>query len=156
MLMTVARRVVPVVCLFLAVLLPSAAAAQQASPPTIRRFLELTGAAQLSVRAMETMLPAQRAANPQIPAAFWDAFMARARRDMHQLIDSLVPIYATHFTQVQMEQLVRFYESPLGRHLTTVQPQLNQVTMETGQRWGAVIGQQVAESLARAGVTLPR
>jgi hypothetical protein len=51
---------------------------------------------------------------------------------------------------------VRFYESPLGRHLTTVQPQLNQVTMETGQRWGAVIGQQVAESLARAGVTLPR
>ncbi|HXM37461.1 MAG TPA: DUF2059 domain-containing protein [Gemmatimonadales bacterium] len=137
-------------------LTPSLVAQQSTSPDaaktaTIRRFLELTGAAQLSVRAMEAMVPAQRAANPQIPAAFWDAFMARAKRNVNQLVDSLVPIYAAHFTQPQLEQLLRFYESPDGRHLIEVQPLITQASIEVGQRWGATIGRQVAESLTAGG-----
>ncbi|MDP3909222.1 MAG: DUF2059 domain-containing protein [Gemmatimonadales bacterium] len=142
--------------------LATSAAAQDTAPraparqATIRRFLEITGAAQLSVTAMETMLPAQRAANPQIPAVFWDVFMARARRDVHQLIDSLIPVYAEHFTHAQMEEMVRFYESPLGRHLVRVQPRVTQRSMELGQRWGELLGQQVAESLMQAGVRGPQ
>src|SRR5689334_19455266 len=63
---------------------------------TIRHLLDLTGAARLALSGMEAMVPAQRAANPQIPAAFWDAFLARARRGLPQLVDALVPIYAAH------------------------------------------------------------
>ncbi len=98
------------------------------------------------------MVPAQRAANPQIPGAFWDAFLARARRDLPQLVDSLVPVYAAHLSQAELDQLVRFYESPLGKHLSEVQPQILQESMQVGQTWGGVIGRQVGESLSRSGV----
>lgn len=123
---------------------------------TIRRVLEITGAGQMALQAMEAMVPAQRTANPQIPAAFWDVFLARARRDMPRLVDSLVPVYAAHFTHAQMQELLRFYETPLGRHLIAVQPQIARTSMEVGQRWGSVIGQQVAESLSQAGVRPPQ
>lgn len=121
---------------------------------TARRFLELVGGAQVALRAMERALPAQRAANPQIPSAFWDAFVARARRSMPQLVDSMVPIYAAHFTRAELEQLVQFYQSPLGRHLTEVQPVLAQEGGLVGQRWGASIAREVGDSFARAGVHL--
>lgn len=118
----------------------------------IRRLLDLTGAARLALSGMEAMVPAQRAANPQIPAAFWTAFLARARRGLPQLVDSLVPVYASHFSQAELDQLVRFYESPIGKHLSEVQPLILQESMQVGQTWGAVIGREVGESLARSGV----
>jgi hypothetical protein len=99
---------------------------------------------------MEAVIPGQRAAMPQVPAAFWDAFLAHARRDMPQLVDSLVPIYAAHFTRAELDQLVRFYESPIGRRLAEVQPLITQESMQAGQRWGARIGGEVGDSLARA------
>ncbi len=123
-----------------------------AKATTIRRLLDLTGAARLALSGMEAMVPAQRAANPQIPGAFWDAFLARARRDLPQLVDSLVPVYAAHLSQAELDQLVRFYESPLGKHLSEVQPQILQESMQVGQTWGGVIGRQVGESLSRSGV----
>ncbi|MGH7530640.1 MAG: DUF2059 domain-containing protein [Gemmatimonadales bacterium] len=141
---------------------PTLGAQQPAGQPiapakraVIVRFLELTGAAQLSLQAMETMVPVQRTANPEIPGIFWDVFLARARRDVGMLIDSLVPIYNAHFSQEQMEELVRFQESTIGQHLTKVQPLITQASMQAGQRWGAEMGRQVAESLSAAGVTFP-
>jgi len=100
---------------------------------------------------MEAMMPAQRAANPQIPAAFWDAFLAHARREIPQLVDTLIPIYASHFTRPELDQLVRFYDSPLGRHLAEVQPTIAEESIQAGQRWGMVIGRDIGDSLARAG-----
>ena len=142
----------------LALVLGASAGAQQTRAPvdpataaTIRRLLDLTGAANTAVRSMEAMMPAQRAANPQIPAAFWDAFLAHARREIPQLVDTLIPIYASHFTRPELDQLVRFYDSPLGRHLAEVQPTIAQESIQAGQRWGMVIGRDIGDSLARAG-----
>jgi len=73
-------------------------------------------------------------------------------RSSQQLVDSMVPIYASHFSQAELEQLVRFYESPLGKRLNEVQPLIVQESMEAGQRWGATIGREVGESLAPGGV----
>ena len=95
------------------------------------------------------------AANPEIPGAFWDAFVAHARRDLNQFVDSMVPIYAARFDQQELEQLVRFYESPLGRHLTAEQPQILQESMQVGQRWGMRIGKAIGDSMRGAGVKAP-
>jgi hypothetical protein len=137
----------------LAVVTPAHAQQRPTDPATaatVRRLLDLTGAAKLALQNMEALLPAQRAANPQIPAAFWDAFLAHARRDIPQLVDSLIPIYAGHFTKAELDHLVRFYESPIGRRLAEQQPLILQESVQVGQRWGSAIGRQVGDSLARA------
>ena len=142
--------------------LAAPAATQQPRPvdpataAAVRQLLALTGAARLSVTAMEAMIPAQRAANPQIPAAFWDAFLAHARRDTTQLVNLLVPIYAAHLTRAELDELVRFYSSPVGRRLSAAQPAITQESIQAGQMWGAAIGKQVADSLTAAGVKPPQ
>jgi hypothetical protein len=141
----------------LANVVPSAPAGAQAADKAIliRRLLTLTRAAELAVTAMETSIPAQRAANPAIPKEFWDEFMVRARREMPQLVDAMVPVYDKHFTKPQLEQLVAFYESPVGRHLAKVQPEITVQSMQAGQQWGARIGTAVGQDLAKRGVKFP-
>jgi hypothetical protein len=141
----------------LASFVPSSQAAAQAPDKAalIRRLLVLTNAAELAVTAMETSIPAQRAANPTIPKEFWDEFMARARREMPQLVDAMLPVYDKHFTKPQLEQLVAFYESPVGRHLAKVQPEITVQSMQAGQKWGARIGAEVGQDLAKRGVKMP-
>jgi len=101
------------------------------------------------------MIGAQRETNPQIPTAFWDAFMAHARRDTTRLIDMLVPIYASHLTQSELEELIRFYMSPIGQRLTAVQPAIIQESTVAGQNWGELIARIVGDSLAQAQGNLP-
>jgi len=126
-----------------------------ATAAAARRLLTVTGAAKLALNSMETMINAQRGANPQIPEGFWDAFIAHARRDTTQLLDLLVPIYATHLTRDEIEQLIRFYESPIGKRLTAVQPMISQESMVAGQTWGEALGRIVGDSIAQATENLP-
>jgi hypothetical protein len=67
----------------------------------------------------------------------------------------LVPIYATHLTRDEIEQLIRFYESPVGRRLTAVQPMISQESMAAGQTWGEAVGRIVGDSISRATENLP-
>ena len=122
---------------------------------TIRHLLALTGSARLAVQGIEAMIPAQRIANPRIPEVFWDAFLAHARRDTTHFVELLIPIYAAHLTRAELEDLVCFYETPLGRHLAEVLPLIYEESIGAGQGWGARIGRQVAESLAQSGVPFP-
>ena len=141
---------------------PAAAQQQQASRPvdsasaaSARRLLAVTGATKLTLGTMQTMIAAQRNANPQIPPEFWDVFMAHARRDTTKLIDQLVPIYAAHLTRTELDDLVRFYTSPLGQRLTAAQPDILRESTVAGQQWGEVIGRMVGDSMARAQGNLP-
>lgn len=123
-----------------------------ATTAAIHRLLELTGTAEVALHGVEAMVRAQRTSNPQIPPAFWDALLARARRQMPQYVDSLIPIYRAHLTRAEVDQLVKFYESPIGRRVTEVTPVITQESMELGQRWGLTIGREVGDSLAHASV----
>jgi hypothetical protein len=156
------RAVLAAICGLVLTMSPAAAQQQPASGPVdsataavVRRLLATTGATKLMLSTMEQMIAAQRQVNPQIPAGFWDAFMARARRDTTQLIDMLVPIYAAHLTRSEIEELLRFYLSPVGQRLTAAQPDILRESTQAGQRWGAVIGREIGDSLMRAQENLP-
>ena len=134
---------------------PAARKVDPATAAAARRLLTVTGAVKLALNGMETMINQQRGASPQVPGAFWDAFTAHARRDTTQLLEMLVPIYATHLTRDEIEQLIRFYDSPIGKRLTAVQPLITQESMAAGQVWGEALGRTVGDSLARAAQNQP-
>ncbi|MGH7521847.1 MAG: DUF2059 domain-containing protein [Gemmatimonadales bacterium] len=134
---------------------PAARKVDPATAAAAQRLLTVTGAVKLALNGMETMINQQRGLNPQVPGAFWDAFLAHARRDTTQLLDLLVPIYATHLTRDEIEQLIRFYESPIGKRLTAVQPKITQESMAAGQTWGEAMGRIVGDSIARASENVP-
>lgn len=136
----------------LALLLPTAGFAQQAAGrmAVAHQVLEASGTIETMVAAMRANLPAQRMANPQIPAEFWTRFEARIIKDVPQLVDSIAVLYAQRFTQQELEGMLAFYRSPVGRRLRELQPGLVGESSAIGQRWGMRIGAEIGASLDAA------
>lgn len=126
---------------------PDTTAASAARLATAHRVLDASGAIETMVAAMRANLPAQRMASPQIPAEFWTRFEARISQDAPQLVDSIAVLYARRFTQDELESLLRFYQSPVGRRLRELQPSLVIESAAIGQRWGMRIGAEIGASL---------
>ena len=111
------------------------------------RLLRASGAADLMVTAMKANIPVQRTAMPQVPAAFWERFEQRLVTDSPQFLDSIAVVYAAVFPLQDLQQLIAFYESPLGRRLVAAQPAILTQSSAVGQRWGARLGAAVAATL---------
>ena len=154
-------RAVPLALLFLGfVVLPSTALSQSrktTDPEKLkvaRQLVEASGAEELILKGIELTLPAQRAQNPKIPDEFWDRFAARARADVGMLVDSLAPVYAARFSKAELDQLLAFYQSPVGRHLASEQGAIAQESQQLGLRWGTRVGAAIAVDLANEGKPL--
>jgi len=88
-------------------------------------------------------------ANPSIPAEFWTRFEARLTETLPQLIDSIAGLYAAKLTQPELDALLAFYTSPIGRRFRELQPMLVTESTAIGQRWGMRIGAEIGASLQR-------
>ena len=119
-----------------------------------RRVVQASGAEAIILKSIELTLPGQRAQSPTIPAEFWERFLVKARADVGVLVDSLAPVYATRFTKAELEQLLAFYESPVGRRVVADQPAIAQESQQLGMRWGTRMGAAIAVEMANEGKPL--
>ncbi len=135
-------------------------AAQDASPPP--PSAENVGLARLVLTAMgverqlgagvESALPAQRRLQSGIPAVFWDSLLAEMHHRGPEIVDSMAGTYATLFSAAQLRDLLAFYESPTGRRLAEVQPELLATMSAVAQRWGVRMAADVMKRLVDQGV----
>jgi len=128
--------------------------AQQLSKPTdklqlIRRVLELTKAADVAIASVDAGIQMQRIANPRVPQDFWNDLSQRARKEAPRFVESLVAIYDSQFSEEQLRELIRFYQTPIGKYLIQVQPTIAAQSMRAAQQWGSELGSQVAQDYAR-------
>src|SRR3990167_7910974 len=49
----------------------------------------------------------------------WDSLAARIHRQLPAIQDSLAPLYAARFTVEELQGLITFFESPLGRRFVS-------------------------------------
>lgn len=115
----------------------------------IRKAMEISGAGVNGVQVMETMVGQFKQALPDVPDEFWKEAMKEVSADA--LIDLIVPIYDKHFTHDEIKQMIAFYETPVGKKLSTTLPLITQEAMAAGQKWGEEIGQNVVEKLRKKG-----
>ena len=116
----------------------------------LRKLLVLMGSGKLGMQVMQQMIGQFKTTMPKVPAKFWADFMKEVRPD--DLIDLIVPIYDKHLNQGEVKAIIKFYESPAGKKLTSVLPQITQESMMAGQKWGMALGQKVVKRLQEQGI----
>lgn len=60
-----------------------------------------------------------------------------------QFVASVATIYGHAFTVPEMQQILAFYQTPVGQKLQSVTPGLTQQMVQAGHAWIAQIGEQV-------------
>ncbi len=142
------RRLLPLL-LVAALIAPAANGLSPATPPAkeakIRKVLQLTGSAQLGAQVINQLLGSFKTAMPQVPAAFWSDVQKEIRAD--DFVNLVIPIYARHFSDSDLDGLIAFYSSPLGQRVIHELPAVTSESVVAGQEWGRKLSAQI---LARA------
>lgn len=76
------------------------------------------------------------------------AYMAEAKETFTDIYHQLGAIYAEELTEAEMDEIISFYESDLGKKLASKQALLAQKGMAIGQTWGMKVG-QIAQKYAK-------
>lgn len=122
----------------------------------IRELVALTDAAQLqaifSRRLIDRVANAVTLFSPNMDARAMRVVREEATDVVQERIESgdalysvLYPVYEKHFNIFELNQLVTFYQSPLGQKLVRVSPQLLSESMALGQQWGLSLVPEIAQ-----------
>ena len=120
-----------------------AAAKGGAKMQKIHKLMKLTGASMIA----QQMLLRFKQALPQVPAAFWDRVMGK--QEIAELMDGVAHVYAKHLKVADVDGLIAFFSSPVGRRFVKLQPVLVRDSMTIGQAWGQKMSQRIQSELKK-------
>ena len=116
-----------------------------ARPSQLRRLLAATGEEKLVRDMSAEMLASARVAAEAAAKATGkpvQGFSAiEAAYEPEKLMEIVGSVYASHFSAAEIEEMLRFWESPTGKRLAGLQPQIVDETREALTKW---IGEHVA------------
>ena len=64
-----------------------------------------------------------------------------------ELVDMTARIYASHFTEAELKELLAFYQSPIGRKALAEEPTVLNEAMTQAGAWGDNLSQEVIDSM---------
>jgi len=124
--------------------------AQEASDEKIAELLEVTDTKDQFITGMQTMADLQKD-NPQtamLPEGFYDELIKEANsRFDAEFLPEIVDIYKQNLTTNEIDQLISFYKTDLGKMVLTKLPPVQVQTANAGMTWGQQLGMEVAEKL---------
>jgi hypothetical protein len=133
----------------------------------IKELMDITGSAQIgemfATAFLQQMTMALKSINPEIPPRAFtlleEEINAVIREEMLEkgsLYELIYPIYHKYLTLEDTRELIAFYNTPVGRKIIRVMPQLTQEAMHAGQLWGQsldpVMQQRIAKRLEKEGI----
>jgi len=116
----------------------------------IKTLLELTGSANLGIQMIDQIISSFSSGSSKIPESFWDTFRKEISSD--GLLNRIIPIYEKHYTEEDIDGLIKFYQSDLGKKVTASLPVVMQESMQAGQEWGREIAEKAINKLKEQGL----
>jgi hypothetical protein len=128
---------------------PAAPAAAPVLDPQKRadlvRLMQITGATRLGLQLFEQVLTSFKNVVPSAKDSFWTEF--RKEVSVDELTDRLLPIYDRHLSPAEVKELIRFYESPIGKKVLAAMPAITAESMQVGQTWGMELALRAKKKL---------
>lgn len=140
--------------LLLVVAFCTAAAQQQPVADTakhqdILKLLRVSGSSELGIQVMDQLMMTFEEILPDVPTEFWADFRNEVKAE--DLLDMMVPIYDKYYTHDDIRELIKFYESPVGKKMVDTMPLLLQESMQAGQEWGRALSEKMLQKLKEKG-----
>lgn len=124
-------------------------AAHQQKLALIRRLMDLTGGDKVADQMMDQMANALRSSEGASSAKFFEEF----RKEFHiqDVFDLQIAAYDKYFSMEDVQDAVRFYESPTGRRMIENTPKILAEITPQVIAMSQAAAQRVAKRLQEAG-----
>ena len=119
---------------------------------TLTKLFRVSNTEQTYEAAVKQMFSMYRQQLTNIPSEIWDDLEKEmSKTSMNDLISMLVPVYSKHLTIEDLNEIIEFYESPIGQKYAEKNPLIVQESMQVGQQWGQKIGMDFMNKLKEKG-----
>lgn len=125
------------------------AAAKQASEKQVRELMQVFGMNRMFTQMNSQMAGMMGQQLPCVPASYWNGFLDE--KSIDELTEKMVPVYQRHFTAEDIDGLLKFYRSPLGKKVVAEMPATMAEGMQVGQQWGKARGEAMMAELQKDG-----
>ena len=93
-----------------------------------------------------------RAQATSVPTEFWDMAEAKMNKELLDgILQIYIPLYKEYFTLEEIQELTRFYESPLGQKMSKTLPEMTVKAMQSSQQLTMRIAQELVAELKEKG-----
>ena len=118
----------------------------------LRKMIVVSGADATVKQLIPQMFAMMRQQLPNVPSKYWDEVEKEMMKTLvDDWVEMLIPIYHKRFTLSDLQGIIKFYESPVGKKMAAEQPLIASESMAVGQQWGVKIATKVEEALKAKG-----
>jgi len=117
---------------------------------TLKKMFEVSGAEETYKNVITQMISIYKQEYTDIRSEFWKEIENELlKTSLSDLAELLVPVYNKYMTKEDLESIIEFYESPIGKKFAKNQPMIVQESMQVGQQWGKKLGQEIANKILK-------
>ncbi|APG59237.1 DUF2059 domain-containing protein [Christiangramia salexigens] len=80
-----------------------------------------------------------------IPEENREAFKKELKESRHKLYSQMAVIYTENYTETEIDKILAFYDTPVGKKIVATTPDLMKKGMELGQAWGMELQPLIAK-----------
>ncbi|MEO1049997.1 MAG: DUF2059 domain-containing protein [Bacteroidota bacterium] len=116
------------------------------------KYLEVTHADKTFEVAIGEMVKSFKKMATDVPEKWWDEMEKEMlATSLSELADLFTPIYSKHFTEEEFDELIAFFESPIGKKFGEKTPLITQESMAAGREWGSELSEKMIQRLKDEG-----
>ena len=119
---------------------------------TLKKMLDAAGSEATFDSAIKQMLGMFKGQYQNVPDDVWvELENEMLKISMDDLVEMLTPVYAKHLSVADLNKIIEFYQTPVGKKYAEKTPLITQESMQVGQEWGMKMGQRFQEKMKEKG-----
>ena len=118
---------------------------------TLKKFFEISGNNATANAGLEQMIEIFKPQFPNIDAKEWDKIYNDViKESMNEYIEISIPIYQKYLSKSDLEEMIKFYQTPIGQKFAQSNALITKELMTISQQWGMDLSKQLMEAIEKA------
>lgn len=119
---------------------------------TLKKMITVSGGDATFKLVIPQMFAMMKQQLPNVPEEFWKTAEEEIMKNIvDDVVGMLAPIYWKHLTKADLDGIIKFYETPVGKKMAAAQPNIMTESMKVGQQWGMQIAMKIQGMLKEKG-----
>ncbi|MDY4789361.1 MAG: DUF2059 domain-containing protein [Bacteroidales bacterium] len=118
---------------------------------TLYEYFEVSGNKATADIALEQMIDIFKPQYPNIKENEWEKIYNDViKESIKGYIEMMIPIYQKYLSKSDLEEMIKFYQTPIGQKFAQSNALITKELMTISQQWGMDLSKQLMEAIEKA------
>ena len=114
----------------------------------ISEFLKVSGGLETIESSVNSIFLSYQTEYTNIPEEFWIKLKKEKTQEfLDSFVDHIAPVYHKYFTMEEIDYVIKFYKSEIGKKYASLTIKLMEEGANVGENWGNFIAQEINSAI---------